>query len=194
LSSKRISKPIRSPRQDFGYVIAKRKFLKGPTAMQASSLSSFQSRPSPNEAIPYSSAALRQDLERLRGIWDDCQADRDRNAIYTYLTGVYGLVAWWTAEGRAADRARRALRLQRLDVSEREDLFAAIIRCTADPAKADKRTRSKWSRVMRYAAAYKPDSEPLDQFGRRRGGINACAARFSRWLGRGARSQGRSAK
>jgi hypothetical protein len=40
-----------------------------------------------------------------------------------------------------------------LGVSEREDAFAAIIRRTADPAKADKRTRSKWSRVMRCAAA-----------------------------------------
>jgi hypothetical protein len=100
---------------------------------------------------------------------------------------VYDLVAWWAAQGREADRARRALRLQRLKVFDREDAFAAIIRCTADPSKADKRTRSKWSRVMRYAAAYKPGSEPLDQFIRRKGGINACAARFTRWMGRGAR-------
>jgi hypothetical protein len=85
------------------------------------------------------------------------------------------------------DRARRALCLQRLEVSDREAPFAAVIRCTADPAKADKRTRSKWSRVMRYAAAYKPDAEPLDHFIKRKGGINACAARFSRRLGRGAR-------
>ncbi len=62
---------------------------------------------------------------------------------------------------------------------------AAVIRCTADAAKADKRTRSKWSRVMRYAAAYKPDSEPLGQFAIRKGCINACAARFGRCLGRG---------
>jgi hypothetical protein len=155
-------------------------------AMQLQSARTFQPRPSPKEAIPYLSAALRQDLERLRGVWDECQANRDRNAIYTYLTGVYGLVAWWAAEGRAADRARRALRLQRLKVSDREDPFAAIIRSTADPAKADKRTRSKWSRVMRYAATYKPGSEALDQFIQRKGGINACVARFSRWLGRGA--------
>jgi hypothetical protein len=59
-------------------------------------------------------------------------------------------------------------------------LVAAVIPCTADPAKADKRTQSKWSRALRYAAAYKPDSEPLDQFIGRKGGINACAAR---WLG-----------
>jgi hypothetical protein len=99
---------------------------------------------------------------------------------------MYGLVTWWVAEGREIDRACRALRLQRSKVSAREDTFASIIRCTADPAKADKRTRSKWSRVMRCAAAYKPDFEPLDQFIQRDGSINACAARFSRWLGRGA--------
>jgi hypothetical protein len=39
---------------------------------------------------------------------------------------------------------------------------------------------------MRYAAVYKPDSEALEQFIRRKGGINACAARFSRCRGRGA--------
>jgi hypothetical protein len=133
---------------------------------------------------PATSAALRQDLERLRSAWDDCQASRDRNAIYGYLTAVYDLVAWWTAEGREVDRARRALPLQRLEVSDREDPFAAVIRCTADPAKADKRTRSKWSRVMRYATAYKVDSEPLDQFIKRKGGINACEARFSHRFGR----------
>jgi hypothetical protein len=105
--------------------------------------------PSPNEAIPYSSAALRQDLERVRGALEDAQSSRDRNAIYGYLTAVYDLVAWWTAQGRETDRARRALRLQRLDASEREDPFATIIRCTSDLAKADKRTRSKWSRVLR---------------------------------------------
>jgi hypothetical protein len=51
-------------------------------------------------------------------------------------------------------------------------------------AAADKRTRSKWSRVMRYAAVYKLDSSALDHFIRRKGGINACAGRFTRRLGR----------
>jgi hypothetical protein len=67
--------------------------------------SAFHPRPSPNEAIPYSSAALRQDLERLRTAWGDVQATRDRNAIYVYLSAVYGLVSWWAAEERAIDRA-----------------------------------------------------------------------------------------
>jgi hypothetical protein len=156
-------------------------------AMELSATRTFQPSRSAKEAIPYSSEALRQDLERVRTAWDECQANRDRNAIYGYLNAVYGLVAWWVAEGREVDRARRALRLCRLEISDREDPFAAIIRCTADPTKADKRTRSKWSRVMRYAAA---DSEPLDQFVRRKGGINTCAARFTWWMGRAAAPAG----
>jgi len=138
------------------------------------------------DAIPYSQEALRQDLTRVRVAWEDAQSSRNRDAIYGYLTAVYGLVAWWAAEGQEINRARRALRSQRLEVSGLEDPFAAIIRCTADPAKADKRTRSKWSRVMRYAAMYKPNSNRLDRFIKSKGGINACAARFSRCLGRDA--------
>ena len=152
--------------------------------MQLNSSPSSQPSSPPNEAVPYSSAALRQDLERVRNAWEGAQSSRDRDAIYGYLTGVYGLVAVWTAEGREVDRARRAVRLQRLKVSDREDPFAAVIRCTADPAKAEKRTEAS-GRVMRYAAAYKPDLEPLDRFIKRKGGINECAARFSRRLGRG---------
>jgi len=134
--------------------------------------------------IPYSLEAMRQDLERVRNVWADCQASRDRSTIYAYLDAVYNLVAWWAAEGREVERACRAVRLGRLEVFDREDPFAAIIRCTADPAKADKRTRSKWSRVLRYAAEYKDLAEPLDQFIGRKGGINECAARFTRRRGR----------
>jgi hypothetical protein len=150
------------------------------------SIRSFQAGNFPKETIPYSSAALRQDLDRLHCIWDDVQASRDRNAIYEYLTAVYALVSWWAGEGREIDRSHRALRLQCLDASDREDPFAAVIRCTADPGKADKRTRSKWSRLLRYAAERKLNSEPLDEFVKRKGGINKCVARFSRRLGRNA--------
>jgi hypothetical protein len=155
------------------------------TAMQLHSLRTFRPSPSAMEPIPYSAESLRQDLQRVRNAWADCQATRDRDAIYAYLSAVYALVAWWTAEGQEIDRAHRALRLQRLKPSDREDSFAAVMRCTADPAKADNRTRSKWSRLMRYAAMYKPDSEPLEQFIKRKGGINECAARFTRDRRRG---------
>jgi hypothetical protein len=140
------------------------------------------------DEVPYTAQAMRQDLLRVRLAWDECQASRDRIAIYGYLSAVFDLVMWWAAEGRAISRARKALRLQRLDLPTTDEPFAAIILATADRKKVDKRTRSKWSRVLRYAAEYKSPSEPLAQFVQRKCGINECAARFTRCLGRGGRN------
>ena len=85
-------------------------------------------------------------------------------------------------------RARWALQMQHLDLPSTDEPFAAIIRCTSDPGNVDKRTRSKWSRVLRYAAEHKTSAEPLAAFVQRKGGINECAGRFTRCLGRGGRS------
>jgi hypothetical protein len=134
--------------------------------------------------VPYTTEALRQDLTRVRSAWEDCQASRDRNAIYGYLTAVFDLVMWWKAEHHAVGRTHRALWLQGADSPTTNEPFAAVILCTADRQKVDKRTRSKWSRVLRYAAEYKSNSEPLAAFVQRKGGINKCAARFTRHLGR----------
>jgi hypothetical protein len=60
--------------------------------------------------MPYGTQALQQDLLRVRNAWEECQASRKRDAIYTYLTAVFDLVAWWAAENRALDRAYKALR------------------------------------------------------------------------------------
>ncbi len=147
-------------------------------------------RPPPREeraatnAIPYTKNALERDLERVHDAWDDSQADRRRDAIFGYLKSVYGLVNWWSAERAEVDRARQAVRLRGLLPWPREDVYAAIIRCTADPARADKRTRSKWSRVMRYAKMEKDDQEPFAEFIKRKGGINECNARYGRCLRR----------
>jgi hypothetical protein len=151
--------------------------------MHTSPCFAARSNRSANDPVPYSKEALRQDLARVRNAWEDCQASRDRNAIYGYLSAVFDLVMWWIAEGRAVSRARWALELLRLDLPTIDEPFAAIILATADRQKVDKRTRSKWSRVLRYAAEYKPSSEPLAAFVQRKGGINKCAARFARCLG-----------
>ena len=54
----------------------------------------------------------------------------------------------------------------------RPEPFTAVIYCTADRDKADERTRSKWSRLFRYAAEFKDLDEPLRDFIKRKGGIN----------------------
>jgi hypothetical protein len=133
--------------------------------------------------VPYTTQALRQDLLRLRNAWEDSQASRERDAIYSYLTAVFDLVAWWTAEKRALERAHKALRSRHINPFENEEPFAAVIRCTADREKVDKRTRSKYSRALRYALMQKTPSESLVQFVKRKGGINECAARLRRRLG-----------
>ncbi len=71
---------------------------------------------------------------------------------------------------------------------EVQEPFAAVIFCSADSDKVDFRTRSKWSRVLRYAAEFKDLEEPLPAFIKRKGGINKCATRFARRLGRGGRT------
>ena len=133
--------------------------------------------------VPYTTQAFRQDLLRLRNAWEESQASRERDAIYSYLTAVFDLVAWWTAEKRALERAHKALRSRHINPFENEEPFAAVIRCTADREKVDKRTRSKYSRALRYALMQKTPSESLVQFVKRKGGINECAARLRRRLG-----------
>jgi hypothetical protein len=138
--------------------------------------------------IAFSTDALKANLSRLEDEWETYQNTRDRDGIYGYLTAVFELVTWWKDEQKAIEYSRRALSVQRHEVvPEIAEPFAAVIYCTADPEKVDYRMRSKWSRVFRYAALYKDLDEPLRDFIKRKGGINRCAARFARRLGRGAR-------
>ena len=119
---------------------------------------------------PYSSEAFRQDLERIRDAWDRFQDTRDRDAVYRYLSAVFERVLYWKSEGRIPLLA---------NIDTGSDLFAALINSTADPTKVDAKTRSKWSRAMRYAEAKKKPSELLRHFIQRKGGINECASRFA---------------
>jgi hypothetical protein len=134
--------------------------------------------------IPFSSEALQATLLRLQNEWATVQASRDRDAIYRYLAAVFEVVGWWDEESKAVKRAHRALHLRGYSSIREPEPFAAIILCTSDPEKADDRTRSKWSRVLRYVAEYKDLDEPLRDFIKRRGGINKFAARYARRLGR----------
>ena len=135
--------------------------------------------------LPFSTKALKANLLRLQTEWEIVQARRDRGAIYGYLTAIFETVSWWAHEGKAVSRAYRALHLGGHNSVREPEPFAAVILCTSDPEKVDERTRSKWSRALRFAAAYKDLDEPLRDFIRRKGGINVCAERYARRLGRG---------
>ena len=143
-------------------------------------------RPSIN--IEFSTEALKANLSRLEDEFETYRNTRDRVGIFGYLSVVYELVSWWAHKRKALEYARRALSVQRRQpVPNIADPFAAVIFYTADPEKVDYRMRSKWSRVLRYAADFKDLDEPLADFVKRRGGLNKVAARYARRLGRGAR-------
>jgi hypothetical protein len=126
---------------------------------------------------PYLREVVRWQLARVRKQWLRYQCSRCRNAIYLYLAAVFDLVTSWNGD---ADRcARLGLDLQGHPTPRRVEPFAVVIRCTSDPAKVDARTRSKWSRALRFADRSKKPSEPLGGFIRNRGGINKCATRAS---------------
>jgi len=134
--------------------------------------------------VPFPTEAMKANLLRLQNEWETVQDSRERDAIYGYLAAVFELVEWWGRDGKAVKRAYGALHLRGYSSVREPEPFAAIILCTADPEKVDDRMRSKWSRVLRYAAEYKDLDEPLPDFIKRRGGINKCATRYARCLGR----------
>jgi hypothetical protein len=142
--------------------------------------------PAPQSTKPSRSSA---DLDRVvladvRKEWVDFQSSRDRSAIYAYLHQVYMQVNWWSKNPKEKEAELKAFRDANPNLNLPTDEYAAVIMCTADPKKVDAKTRSKWSRVLRYAAEFKPEQELQRDFLRRKGGINKCAARYTRRLGR----------
>ena len=129
--------------------------------------------------IPFSTEAMGANLLRLQNEWETVQTSRGRDGIYLYLTAIFEVVEVWSKERKAVNRAHRALHLQRHKPVRVPEPHAALLFCTSDPNKVNDRTRSKWSRVLRYAAEFKDLAEPLRDFIKRKGGINECAARFA---------------
>ena len=128
-------------------------------------------------------------LADVKKEWNEFQSMRDRSAIYGYLHIVFMQVDYWAQNPLEKGEALRAAKQQNPKLALPEDPFAVVIACTADPKKVDDKTRSKWSRVLRYAAKYKPEKELLRDFLQRKGGINKCAARYTRRLGRNSKAR-----
>lgn len=138
-----------------------------------------------SDRVAFTDKALKVNLERLEREWEDYQSCRDRDGIYRYLGAVFELVSWWRRYDIAETYARRAMCLKAGQLVDHvPEPFAAIILCTADRQKVDYRTRSKWSRALRYAAEFKSRKESVSNFMKRKGGVNQCATRFARRLGR----------
>ena len=130
--------------------------------------------------IPFSTEALRASLLRLQNEWETFQSSHARDLVIEYLTAVFELVSWWAQEGTAVTvligrcSCEGILRSGSRKPSP-PSFVARLIR-----QRLMSRTRSKWSRVLRYAAEFKDLDQPLRDFIKRKGGINKCASRFAR--------------
>jgi hypothetical protein len=125
-------------------------------------------------------AEIEQGLGEVRKAWQEYQATNGRGAVYIYLEAVFALVRRWQDLNFAGRNARAVLRLQKVAAQVRPEPFGILIFCTADPKVVDAKTRSKWSRVLRFARKRKRATQPLTEFIKSNGGINACARRYTR--------------
>ena len=128
--------------------------------------------------VGYVDAALNQDIDRLRECWQTVQASRARDAIFAYLRAAYELVLCWKVECQEVQRARRALKINGLAPPKEPEPFGAVIAASISPKKFDHRQISKYSRVLRYAAARECHPKRLKGFIERHGGLNGAAAKF----------------
>jgi hypothetical protein len=116
--------------------------------------------------------------------FDEFQESRARDAMYGYLKAVFALVEDCKGRRRTKRLLRRAFQFAGLSFDKNADPFATVIRCTSE-RDIDNKTISKWARALRYAAHCKSPKTGLKRFMKKMGGINGCADRHTRYLGRG---------
>ena len=144
----------------------------------------FRSGHSDYRAIANPSVASRSVLEielaEMDRAWRKYQSIKDRDAVYIYLASVFAIVMRWRRLNCAVKNSKAALRLRPNPPQMKPEPFSVMIFCTADPDVVDPKTRSKFSRVLRYAARTKPAGQRLVDFIKSYGGINECVRKFAR--------------
>jgi hypothetical protein len=132
-----------------------------------------------------SGTRIKGRFEKIRDARDDFQASRARDAVYGYLEVVFAIVAHYKVRRRTKKLLKRAFQFAELPCDKKADPFTAIIRCTCGDA-ADGKTISKWARALRYVAHCKVPPEQLEKFVKEAGGVNACADKYAKYVGRSA--------
>jgi hypothetical protein len=123
---------------------------------------------------------VQDELDNARRAWKEYQSTRRRDAIYDYLSEVFTTVRRWKEQDRVKTKVHQLLRAMGNCAGIRnQDPYAVVILSSSDPRTVDTKTRSKWVRALRYAEQFKPETESLGNFIKKRGGINECADRFS---------------
>jgi len=128
-------------------------------------------------------ARIRRRFEKIRDVWNQFQASRARDAVYGYLEAVFAIVTHYKVRRKTKKLLRHAFKFAELPFDRNADQFSAVICCTSGDG-VDNKTISKWARALRYVAHCKAPRTRLKIFMKKAGGVNACADRYAKYLGR----------
>jgi hypothetical protein len=119
---------------------------------------------------------LRKTIDDLRKLERKCFASRSRFAFYDFLAAVIELYVQLRRTKQAKKAARLIARLFGLRKQKRSHCIRAIIDATST---ADLKTRSRWTRALRYAWRKRKTWTDLTSFLRENGGPAGCAEQFA---------------
>ena len=119
---------------------------------------------------------LRRIITDLKSLERTCFASRSRFAFYDYLAAVFELYVRLRRRNEAKPSARRIAKLFGLRKQARTHPIRSIIDATST---ADIKTRSRWSRALRYAWRERKTWTDLGSFLRENGGPAGCADQFA---------------
>jgi hypothetical protein len=119
---------------------------------------------------------LRKTIEDLRRLEQKCFAARSRFAFYDYLAALFELYLQLRRRNQAKPWARRIAELFGLSKQNRTHPIRTIIDATST---ADNKTRSRWTRALKYAWRERKTWKDLASFLRENGGPAGCAGQFA---------------
>jgi hypothetical protein len=127
--------------------------------------------------IPLISARqLRKTIDGLKRLERNCFAARSRFAFYSYLGAVFELYVQLRRTKQAKKASRLIAKLFQLRTQKRSHLIRVIIDATST---ADNKTKSRWTRALRYAWRKRRAWCNLTKFLRENGGPAGCAEKFA---------------
>jgi hypothetical protein len=132
--------------------------------------------PSSQEIPLNSDRQLRKTIDDLRGLERKCFASRSRFAFYDYLAAVFELYVQLRRAKQAKSLARRIAKLFGFRRQNCTYCIRVIIDATST---ADLKTRSRWTRALRYAWRERRTWRDLGSFLRKNGGPAGCAEQFA---------------
>jgi hypothetical protein len=123
---------------------------------------------------------LRKTITDLKSLERKCFASRSRFAFYDYLAAVFELYVRLSRTKRAKKAATRVAKLFGLRKQNHTHCIRVIIDATST---ADIKSRSRWTRALKYAWRERRTWKDLGSFLRENGGPAACGAAIIRGLG-----------